>query len=169
MRGLALANAADYQRLAQDLTALTGERQLVRITAAATLTATTKGDPISPLVTRLVEALATVAGAQDPLVKAAVLRALPVTVPEDWKSQWGGWPRILIRWFVFSRRATRRRSHFMAPPRWQARRRPPKPTARQPLPRSRNCPYLRKIPLFPSICRPRSPFCEPPPQNRNNE
>ena len=81
--GLALANAADYQRLAQDLTALTGERQMVRITAAATLTAVTKGDPLSPLVTRLVEALATLAGAQDPLVKTALLRALPVTLPDD--------------------------------------------------------------------------------------
>jgi hypothetical protein len=67
---------ADRRRLAEELTTLTGERQLIRIEAAALLS-TLKDDEDG----RLGVALTAIPGSKDPLVRAAFVHALPTGEP----------------------------------------------------------------------------------------
>jgi hypothetical protein len=70
--GLPLATPTDYQRLTQDLTPPTPDRLLPRVTAAAVCL----GKQDAPAA-QLAAALAPLCESKDPLVRAALLRALP--------------------------------------------------------------------------------------------
>jgi hypothetical protein len=74
LRGrLALENAADFQKLATELTATTGEKQLTRIDAAGAV----YGRRADDVRGKLGAVLQDLASSPDPLVKVSLLRALP--------------------------------------------------------------------------------------------
>jgi hypothetical protein len=76
--GVAAATAADVQRLAQEVASLTGDRQMIRIEAAAVLAG--KKDEAGG---QLAAALAPMAAAPEAGVRAALIRALPLGVPAE--------------------------------------------------------------------------------------